>query len=117
MSCSDEKIKKCLSHVKSGASMTPAPQYLITEDELKVWELCCEIIDGEFNTGTNDPVGKYLEVIKTIRLRPYTSASSDVLEELEKWGVSQYGEYCDFITISELQTKIEELRQQTKERP
>jgi hypothetical protein len=103
-----------------GSSVTPAPQYLITEDELKVWELCCEIIDGEFNTGTNDSVGKYLEVIKTIRSRPYSAAQSSdkVLDEL----LEEYRKACDedpneWFPPCHVWNDLKRIRQQTKERP
>ena len=89
--------------------MTPAPQkeYIITEEEL---ERACSLMSAcGYGVSAN-----YIDAM--VKSRPYTSASSDVLEELEK----KMKSYFDTGYESEDLTFIEDcfkcIRQQTKER-
>jgi hypothetical protein len=96
--------------------MTPAPQkkYIITEEELDELETRAEetMYTGAIVIGSN------------VRSRQYTSASSDVLEELWEFcklnGVVVRDNLIGFpgdggFLLLKLLKKIAELRQQTKE--
>jgi len=97
--------------------MTPAPQYyLISKEELDQWQTVTSM----------SPTCQ--ELRERVRSRPYTSASSDVLEEVyEKYKhldkcLSDTG-WCGAVNgahiysiAGELWRAIKELRQQTKER-
>jgi len=82
-------------------SMKPAPQeYIIT--------------DSDRNYILSHP-----EDMRTIygimeRARPYTSASSDVLDDFERWLISKRNVVGSYLGVIE---KLKEFRQQTKEHP
>jgi len=84
----------------------PAPEkeYIITERQLKN---ACDVI-----TFHGQPMGAK-DLGEEIRSRPYTSASSDVLDELEK-RIDNYHCVAN-ISINTVKREIAELRQQ-KER-
>jgi len=61
-------------------------QYIITEDDLVVWEDDLDAIDGEWGVGrgrgTDEHTNKQVSIINRVRSHPYQSERDKVLDEV-----------------------------------